>query len=101
MDNTYKILYSNINEFDDLLIDKKECDLNDDILTTIYQHYAYDGQLMHDYVSLINNYIDVGAHDKLSYSFTTLLEKRILLFEGYGKTWALTKEEMENNKNGN
>ena len=28
MDNTYKILYSNINEFDDLLIDKKECDLN-------------------------------------------------------------------------
>ena len=46
MDNTYKILYSNINEFDDLLIDKKECDLNDDILTTVYQHYAYDGQLM-------------------------------------------------------
>ena len=28
------------------MIDKKECDLNDDILTTIYQHYAYDGQLM-------------------------------------------------------
>lgn len=46
MDDTYKILYSNINEFDDLLIDKKECDLNDDILITIYQHYAYDGQLM-------------------------------------------------------
>lgn len=46
MDNTYKILYSNINEFDDLLINKKDCDLNDDILTTIYQHYAYDGQLM-------------------------------------------------------
>ena len=46
MDNTYKILYSNINEFDDLLIDKKECDLNKDNLTTIYQHYANDGQLM-------------------------------------------------------
>ena len=64
-------------------------------------YFAYDGQLIHDYVSLTNNYIDVEAHDKLSYSFTTLLEKRILLFEGYGKTWALTKEEMENNKNGN
>ena len=64
-------------------------------------YFAYDGQLIHDYVSLTNNYIDVGAHDKLYYSFTTLLEKRILLFEGYGKTWALTKEEMENNKNGN
>lgn len=64
-------------------------------------YFAYDGQLMHDYVSLINNYIDVRAHDKLSYSFMTLLEKQILLFEGYDKTWALTKEELESNKNGN
>lgn len=46
MDNTYKILYSNINEFDDLIIDEKESELNDDILTTVYHHYAYDGQLM-------------------------------------------------------
>ena len=64
-------------------------------------YFAYDGQLMHDYVILTNNYIDVGVHDKLSYSFMTLLEKRILLFEGYGKTWALIKEELESNKNGN
>ena len=38
---------------------------------------------------------------KLSYSFMTFLEKRTLLFEDYGKTWALTKEELENSKNGN
>ena len=64
-------------------------------------YFAYDGQLMHDYVILTNNYIDVGAHDKLSYSFITFLEKRTLLFTDYGKTWALTKEELESNKNGN
>lgn len=64
-------------------------------------YFASNGQLIHDYVSLINNYIDTGAHDKLSYSFTTLFERRILLFEGYGKTWALTKEELEVNKNDN
>ena len=46
MDNTYKILYSNINEFDDDLINNNNDNLNDDILTTIYQHYAYDGHMM-------------------------------------------------------
>lgn len=64
-------------------------------------YFASDGQLIHDYVSLTNNYIDVGAHDKLSYSFMTFLEKRTLLFTDYSKTWALTKEELEDNKNGN
>ena len=64
-------------------------------------YFAYDGQLIHDYVSLINNYIDAGVHDKLSYSFMTFLEKRTLLFTGYGKTWALTKEGLESSKNGN
>ena len=64
-------------------------------------YLASDGQLIHDYVSLTNNYIDVGAHDKLSYSFMTFLEKRTLLFTDYSKTWALTKEELEGNKNGN
>ena len=64
-------------------------------------YFSYDGQLMHDYVGLINNYIDVGAHDKLSYSLMTFLEKRTLLFTDYSKTWALTKEELEGNKNGN
>ena len=64
-------------------------------------YFAYEGQLVHDYVNLINNYIDVGAHDKLSYSFLTLFEKQILLFADCGKTWALTKEELESSKNGN
>ena len=64
-------------------------------------YLASDGQLIHDYVSLTNNYINVGAHDKLSYSFMTFLEKRTLLFTDYSKTWALTKEELEGNKNGN
>ena len=64
-------------------------------------YFASDGQLIHNYVSLTNNYIDVGAHDKLSYSFMTFLEKRTLLFTDYSKTWALTKEELEGNKNGN
>lgn len=58
-------------------------------------YFAYDGQLIHDYVSLINNYIDAGTHDKLSYSFMTFLEKRTLLFAEYGKAWALTKEGLE------
>ena len=64
-------------------------------------YFSYDRQLMHDYVILTNNYIDVGAHDKLSYLFMTFLEKRTLLFTDYSKTWALTKEELEGNKNGN
>ena len=64
-------------------------------------YFTSNEQLIHDYVSLTNNYIDAGAHDKLSYSFMTFFEKQILLFEGYGKNWALTKEELEVNKNGN
>ena len=49
------------------------------------------GQLIHDYVSLISNYIDVGPQAKLSYSFMALTERRILPFEDYGKTWWLFK----------
>lgn len=64
-------------------------------------YFTSDGQLIHDYVSLTNNYINAGAHDKLSYSFMTFFERQILLFAGYGKNWALTKEELESNKNGN
>ena len=56
------------------------------------------GQLIHDYVSLISNYIDSGAHDKLSYSFMTFSERQILLFADYGNTWTLTREELENGK---
>ena len=28
-------------------------------------YFASDGQLIHDYVSLTNNYIDTGVHDEL------------------------------------
>lgn len=57
-------------------------------------YFTFDGQLMHDYISLIDNYIDAGPHDKLSYSFMTFFERRILLFADYGKEWALTKEDL-------
>ena len=53
-----------------------------------------NGQLIHDYVSLISNYIDVGPQAKLSYSFMILTERRILPFEDHGKTWSLYKEDL-------
>lgn len=51
--------------------------------------YYFDnhGQLIHDYVSLISNNIDIGPHDKLSYSFITFSERQTLSFEDYEKTW--------------
>ena len=58
--------------------------------------YYNNGQLLHDYVWLINDYLTVGTPDKLSFSFKTFLLEKILLFETYGKTWAVTKEELEN-----
>lgn len=57
-------------------------------------YFAYDDQLIHDYVYLISNYMDVGAHEKLSFSFKTFLENRTLLFEDYGKTWALDINDL-------
>lgn len=59
--------------------------------------YYFDnhGQLIHDYVSLISNNIDVGPHDKLSYSFMTFYDRQTLSFEDYGKTFALTRKELE------
>ena len=65
-------------------------------LKTGVWYFDEQGQLLHDYVWLVNNYIDAGVHDKLSFSFKTFLRGKILLFEGYGKTWASTKEELEN-----
>ena len=56
--------------------------------------YYNNGQLLHDYVWLINDYLTVGTPDKLSFSLKTFLRKKILLFETYGKTWTLTKEEL-------
>lgn len=57
-------------------------------------YFAYDDQLIHDYVYLIDNYTDVGTHEKLSFSFKTFLENRTLLFEDYGETWALDINDL-------
>ena len=59
--------------------------------------YYFDeqGQLIHDYVWLVNNYVAVGVPDKLSLSFKTVHSGQILLFEGYGKDWAVYKEELQ------
>lgn len=55
-------------------------------------YFASDGQLIHDYVWLVNNYIAVGTPDKMSFSFKTFLENKTLLFADYGKTWAVNKK---------
>lgn len=62
-------------------------------------YYFTNGkQLIKDYVYLMDNYMGGGPREKLSYSFFTAFAKQILLFNDYGKTWALTREELENDK---
>ena len=58
-------------------------------------YFNDQGQLIHEYVWWISNYLTVGTHDKISSSFMTVYENQILLFADYGKTWALTKEELK------
>lgn len=60
-------------------------------------YFDEQGQLLHDYVWLVNNYVGTGVPDKLSFSFKTFLSGKILLFAGYGKEWALTKERLHEN----
>ena len=60
-------------------------------------YFDEQGQLLHDYVWLVNNYIGTGVPDKLSFSFKTFLSGKILLFAGYGKEWALTEERLHEN----
>lgn len=60
-------------------------------------YFDEQGQLLHDYVWLVNNYIGAGVPDKLSFSFKTFLSGKILLFAGYGKEWALTEERLHEN----
>ena len=59
--------------------------------------YYFDeqGQLIYSNVWLIDNHVSTGVHDKLSYSFKTPYHET-LLFEDYGKTWALSEEELRN-----
>ena len=60
-------------------------------------YFDEQGQLLHDYVWLVNNYVAAGVPDKLSFSFKTFLSGKILLFAGYGKEWALTEERLHEN----
>ena len=62
-----------------------------------YGIYCFTSQkrLTHNYVRLVSNDIGVGVRDKVSYSFMAIFGEQILLFEDYGKTWALTSEELE------
>ena len=50
------------------------------------------GQLTHDYVSLVDNYVSFGPVDKLYFTFKTWRENEPLLFKDYGKTWAVNKK---------
>ena len=60
-------------------------------------YFDEQGQLLHDYVWLVNNYVGTGVPNKLSFSFKTFLSGKILLFAGYGKEWALTEERLHEN----
>lgn len=60
-------------------------------------YYYSNQQLAKDHVFLISKYLTI-YNDKLAYDFMTTFEKKLLLFKDYGKTWALTKEELENDK---
>lgn len=61
-------------------------------------YFNEEGQLIHDYVWLVNNYITAGVYDKLSFSFKTVHNGQILLFENYGKYWAVYEQELINEK---
>ena len=56
-------------------------------------YYYSNSQLTKDFVYPISNFL-TDYNDKLSYSFMTKFEHRLLSFDDYGKTWALTKEEL-------
>ena len=60
-------------------------------------YFDEQGQLIHDYVWLVNNYVATGVPDKLSFSFKTFNSEQILLFAGYCKEWALTEDRLHEN----
>ena len=57
-------------------------------------HFTYDDQLIHDYVWLVDESVYTGKRDKFDFSFMGTFAQETLLLEDYGKTWALTKEEL-------
>ena len=93
IDEAYKKLYKLENLEEELGIE----------LITLFKALKYgvcyisnQNQLTHDYVWLFNNHISAEVHDKLSYSLMTCNERRILSFEDYGVTWAIYRQELEN-----
>ena len=58
-------------------------------------YFASDGQLIHDYVWLEDDYVCTGQRSKLSLSFRTFSKLDTLLFAEYGKTWSLYKQTLE------
>lgn len=57
-------------------------------------YFASDGQLIHDYVWLVNDYVTAGSVVKISFSFKTFLKNQTLLLTDYGKTWAVNKKVL-------
>ena len=57
-------------------------------------YFNEQGKLIRDYVYLTSNFMDVGVHEKLSFSFLTYSTRQTLLFENYGKTWSVNKKVL-------
>ena len=91
-------LFRDICKLQDLENVEEEIGIDLTVLFTALKNGVYyfdeQGQLIHDYVWLVNNYVAAGVPDKLSLSFKTVHSGQILLFEGYGKTWALYKQQL-------
>ena len=58
--------------------------------------FANQEQLIHDYVWLANHYVTAGIPTKIYFSLKTFYDGQTLSVEDYGKTWALSREELEN-----
>lgn len=75
--------------------DDEELGIDSHILFKALKNGVYyrmsGGQIKKDYVYLI----PIGQVSKLDYSFMTYLGGHELLFADYGKTWALTRKELE------
>lgn len=77
---------------------EEELSIELDVIFSALKHGVYyfdeQGQLIHDYVYLTSNFMDVGVHEKLSFSFLTYSTRQTLLFEDYGKTWSVNKKVL-------
>lgn len=91
-------LFRDICKLQDLENVEEEIGIDLTVLFTALKNGVYyfdeQGQLIHDYVWLVNDYIAEGVPDKLSFSFQTFHSRQVLLFKDYGKTWALYKQQL-------